>query len=104
MRVVATFGDDARSNAETLELAASVARARFAFPERARDDEEEGERNDVDAREDDGDGASASTRMANARTERFTLCLTRTDARDGRRASRRRWTRGVGGAESKTVV
>ena len=42
MRVVATFGDDARSNAETLELAASVARARFAFPERARDDEEGG--------------------------------------------------------------
>ena len=78
-RVVATFGDDARSNAETLELAASVARARFAFPERARDDEEGGERDDVDAREDGGDGASASTTTATARTERFTLCLTRED-------------------------
>jgi len=76
--VVATFGDDEGSTAETLELAASVARARFAFPERARNAVEDGDGGDGVPRATDG-ASSTSTSGTRAKTERFTLCLTRED-------------------------
>jgi len=78
--VVATFGDDEGSNAETLELAASVARARFAFPERAtRAAEQDGVDGDGVSRAMDSRASSTSTSGTRAKTERFTLCLTRED-------------------------